>query len=359
MPSNQLKNPNESQQLERFIEPGIRKGETPSFYKLSEYVFEELCRDLLFCEPLVSTCDIYGDRGQTQYGIDIIARRENDEIEVGQCKCYEDFPPQKIRQASKDFFDHWDHWSTQKVKRFILFVASDLKSTQRQNEISKQKKYFLNYGIEYEAWPAPQIRNKLRPHRGIVASYMEPSDYWIQEICGISPTSLFENNTQTQTSDIVLATFENQITLLAEKLSGDTKERLQNMRKAWKEGKQADVNQWFKDIKKDKWPFLSPNVKADILLFEAGIALDKNGDFNQARKLTDEAKSLRPTQDQTRIQAMITYFEQGPEEAITLLSQRDDDINCLNLRAGILLELGRIEESLEVLNFEDRSNAEA
>lgn len=52
--------------------PGIRPGETPHFYKLGEFVFQELCRDLFDVESDISTCEIYGKRGQSQDDIDLL-----------------------------------------------------------------------------------------------------------------------------------------------------------------------------------------------------------------------------------------------------------------------------------------------
>src|SRR3990172_5874792 len=100
--------------------PGIRPGETPPFHRLDEYIFQELCRDLFDHESGIAVCEIYGVRGQAQDGIDLLARRSNgDGTEVGQCKCYEEFSPAKIRQASDEFFAYWDkHWSKEDVKRF-------------------------------------------------------------------------------------------------------------------------------------------------------------------------------------------------------------------------------------------------
>ena len=53
----------------------------------------KLCRDLLDAEPDIATCEIYGERGQRQDGIDLRAyRKESNGIVVGQYKCYQDFP---------------------------------------------------------------------------------------------------------------------------------------------------------------------------------------------------------------------------------------------------------------------------
>ena len=90
------------------MSPGIRPGDLPPFPHLGEYVFQELCRDLLDAEPDTATCEIYGERGQKQDGIDLRAyRKEGNGIVLGQCKCYRDFPPAEIRQASEDFLVPW------------------------------------------------------------------------------------------------------------------------------------------------------------------------------------------------------------------------------------------------------------
>ena len=343
--------------------PGIRPGQVPSFYQIGEFVFQDLCRDLFFEEDTITTCDIYGVRGEEQHGIDLIAMRKNgDGIEVGQCKCSRDFPPKQIREVSDKFFEHWEnHWSKRDVKRFILFVASGLDTRQRQDEILNQKECFCKYGIVYEVWSAAQIRNKLRPHPGIVGSYLPSLGSWVEEICGISaPTSPVVENTSAQTSVVIASVLENQISQLSGQVSEETAEQLKNMRKKWQDGHKSDkskVMQWLEGLRNSKWPFLSSEVKADVLLFEAGIELEDKRDIVRARELADEACILMPSQNQIRIRAMIVYYEEGPEKAIGLLDNQDD-IDSRNLKAALLLDLGRVEEALEVLDFEDESNGE-
>jgi tetratricopeptide (TPR) repeat protein len=337
------------------MHPGIRPGESPPFHELGEYVFQELCRDLFDAEPAISTCEIYGERGQSQDGIDLLAyRADGDGIEVGQCKCYEDFPPREISKASDEFFAHWDRWSKENVKRFILFVASDLTTRQRQDEIIKQKKCFADFGIKYEAWSAAKIRNRLRPHRGIVATYCTPADYWVSVICGEAlPAFSSTEGAGAQISIAVQAAVVNQLELFTGRLSGETEERLELMRAAWREGRRKDAIEGLQGLKGDPalWPFLSPEVQAKLLRFEASLELDVTGDVNRAKHLADEARTLLPSDDETRLRAFIAYAETGPEAAIELLAGQED-VDSLNLRAAFLHDIGRVDEGRKVLEFE-------
>lgn len=331
--------------------PGIRPGEIPPFHKLGEYVFQELCRDLFDKEPGIATCDIYGVRGQSQDGVDLLAHRSNgDGIEVGQCKRYADCPPEEIRKASKDFFDCWDRWSKENVKRFILFVACDLSQRQRQDEILIQKQRFTKHGIVYEAWSGATIRNKLRPHPDIVSTYCVPSDYWIGVICGVvSTVPSSSTRSDTQTSVVVSTAMASMLEKLSVVISSETEQRLEQMRTAWREGRLDEANRWLIDLKgdSDRWRALSAQVKAKVLRFEAGLTLDMTGDIAQATRLADEAKNLSPSDNQARLRALITYKEKGPEAALELLKDQED-IESLNLKAAFLLEMGRVEDCLEI-----------
>lgn len=343
--------------IKQMMTPGIRPGKSPPFYELGAYVFQELCRDLFDADPGIATCGIYGIPGQPQYGIDLLAHQANgDGTEVGQCKCCENFPPEKIRDASDEFFKYWDdYWSKEKVKRFILLVGSDLNTRQRQDEIIKQIKRFANYGIKYEAWDAAQLRNKLRLHPGIVSSYCTPPDHWVQAICGSGSAQLSNMGNPKQTSIIVDGALLNQNIKLAERLSTDTERDLEQMRLTLREGQKNKPVKWIRDVKNDDtlWPILSSQVKGKILLFEANLQLNGTGNLDQVKRLADEIRELAPSIDQTRLRALIAYKEDDTDTALRLLANQHD-IESLNLKAAILLETGRIDECRAILNFGDQ-----
>jgi hypothetical protein len=344
------------------MQPGILPGKTPPFHELGEYVFQGLCRDLFDAEPDIAVCEIYGTRGQSQDGIDLLSyRRDRDGMEVGQCKCYEKFPPKDIETASDDFFAHWENrWHKEDIKRFILFVASDLSRREQQDEINRQRKRFKGFQISYEAWSAAKIRNKLRPHEGIVRTYFTTyPDYWVSVICGattppsVKTFGIHETQTEVVVSTALLSTIEQ----LAGNMSSQTEQQIELVRKAWREGQRDQAVKWVNDTKNNQtlWPHLSPVVKAKVLRLEAGLEMYLTGDIERSKQLADEAFKLSPSDDQARLRSLIARMESGPEEAIKILEGRED-IDSLNLKAAFLLEMGRVQECLATLNPKNRGS---
>ena len=346
------------------MNPGISSTDSFNLYKIGEYPFQDLCRDLFDDEQDIAFCEVYGKRGQSQDGIDLIAYRNiGTEIEVGQCKCYQTFHPRDIKGASNEFFNHWDRWSKEDVKRFILFVACDLSAKQQQDQILAERRRFAEHGIKYEAWSSSKIKNKLRPHSGLVRTYFTTHpDYWVSVICGTAPPlPPLINEIAPQTSLIVSAAFA-QSERLAAKLTSEIENRLEFVRTAWREGRKNEAAQWVKDLQGDApiWVALHPNIRAKVLRFEASLALDEPDGIAQAKLLADEALSLNPSDDQSRIRALIAYKENGPSAGIELLLGKED-IDSLNLRVALLLDAGQIKEGstiLEQLNTNFPPNAE-
>ena len=266
----------------------VRPGEIPQFSLLGEYPFQDICRDLFDQEPSIATCDLYGVRGQSQDGIDLLAHRNlTDEIEVGQCKCYSQFPPAKIRKASKDFFDHWNRWSSQNVKRFILFVACPLDRKNQQDEIIKQTAIFGSCGIRYEAWSGATIRNKLQPHPAIVSRYFPQPEYWVQAICGNISAVLTGNLGQhSYTVTVVQTALVTQVDQLSSFLGDDTERQIDRLRVAWREGQLNEVEDGLRTIRDNqtRWAVLPPRTKAKVLRFEASWVLQQDDNEGIGRR---------------------------------------------------------------------------
>jgi hypothetical protein len=332
------------------VRPAIRRGLSPPFHELGEYPFQELCRDVLDAEPTVATCSIYGARGDHQHGIDLIAYRDaGDGIEVGQCKAYADFPPRDIRAASDEFFDYWEtHWKNRQVKRFILFVASDLDSRQRQDEIDKQVERFKTCGITYEAWPAAQLRNKLRSHPSIVGTYCPP--FWVADICGDATTATDPTQSVARLRAVIDLALVGQAERLAALASSAVKDNLQAMRRAWQTNGEAEPQAWVNRLKSDapSWRSLEPTLRAEILRFEARLALDTGDSIDRAEVLADEAREEDEGREDLGLRAVITYRRSGTVAALRLLGD-SSDATAIKLRLSMHLEVGDLAAAKALL----------
>lgn len=332
------------------MQPPISTGDEPPFYKLDEYRFQKLCRDLHAKEPGIALAQVYGVRGERQEGIDVRAQRlGTNEIEVGQCKRYETFSSADIQAASDEFFKYWDYWKTQEVKRFILFVTVELSSQRQIETLDKERKRFRSYGIEYEHWGSDMIRNKLREHSGIVATYVDEPDYWVKKICGaINPGSWRNFAAQTKVSSDYQ---EEQIEALAASWSAEVERRLDEIREDWRGGQKDAARLWLYQIKSDHavWPHIRPAVKAKVLRFEARVTLDLTGNTYESTRLIAEAHTLAPDTSDQVIRALIAHREHDIERALQLIAG-NNRLEGANLQAALLLETDRIDEAKSVLD---------
>src|SRR5688572_25446341 len=92
--------------------PTITREQVLPFHALTWENFERLCLRLVRREAQIYQCFLYGDRGQNQRGIDIIAYCGDlplREFRVYQCKREEEFGAAKIRKAVEKFLEgKWD-----------------------------------------------------------------------------------------------------------------------------------------------------------------------------------------------------------------------------------------------------------
>ena len=335
------------------MQPRISAGDEPPFHELDEYRFQKLCRDLFVKEPDITWATVYGVRGETQQGIDVLARRRlDDSIEVGQCKRYKEFSPAQIRAASDEFFAYWAYWQTQRVRRFVLFVTADISSRQHLAAIDEQRARFQSLGIEYVPWPPDMLQNKLRDHPTIVAAYVDAPEYWVRKICGaIGPNpwpDLLPRAPGIAAGSV--AFYREQIEALATRLSSETERQLDEMKSVWREGRKEAVRLWLYQVRSDQivWERLPPSIRARILRFEARVKLDLTHDTYHATQLADEADRLAPNDPDYITQAFIAFYEHDIERALACIADSDDAKHA-NLRASFLLELGRIDEARAML----------
>jgi tetratricopeptide (TPR) repeat protein len=328
------------------MKPPMRHDLSPPFYELGEDIFENLCRDL-FCEQqTIETCERYGTRGQAQHGIDLLAYCvDPKERQVGQCKCYKKFTPADIKKASKIFLDNEKKWKKWNVKRFILFVACEMSTTQHHEQIRKEKGRFKKRGIKYEAWSSPILRQKLRPYPAIVANYISESEYWVEKICG-RKLSVYERPPST-TSDQEFLNL--QIDQLSAALSSSKTKEIDNFRELVREGKAMEAFKQTRRLRKSiEWTVLDREIKADILVFESSLVLQLEDDLDKARELVKQSQQIYPEKDLSIIKTLFRYHEEGPEKALNEINE-PKCIEEFNLRAALLLELHKSTDVISLL----------
>jgi hypothetical protein len=327
--------------------PSMNPSDPPPFYQLDSMAFQELCRDLLELEPGIGVCEVYGTPGQGQHGVDLKAvARDVYANEVGQCKCYKNFPPDLIREASEEFLKHLDFWQERKVRRFILFVGSALDRRQQQDEIDQQIKRFDALGIRYEAWSARTLRTKLRHHPEIVWRYTK-SQEWVENICGriFDPTPVGIDR-----SSGIIASLLNSQAQLSGGLSKELGRRIDEIREFYYQGRIHKAYELIDELHHDaNWEFLEKPLQARILRLKAGYTLELKSDLAEAKSLVEEASALDPDGDDSGTRAIISYYDQGVEAALAVVD-RPSTLHGFNLKVGLLLQAERIDEALAALN---------
>jgi tetratricopeptide (TPR) repeat protein len=308
-----------------------------------------MCRDLFDAEAGIRQCEEYGTNGQSQRGIDLIACRNDDGLELGQCKCEREFPPAKIRAASDEFLEYWDFWRERNVTRFIVFVASEVKQTQRQEEIQRQKTHFQSLGITYELWPATKIANKLRPYRGIVATHLGPE--WATYLCGPSDDPAIRTQLAAQS-----ALNERLVSVVADV----TDERIIRVKDLWQCGRRTEAKALLDRMKNDQvvWQAFPQETQGSVLRLEASIILEANLDITAAQCLLSEAMRLSPSGEDHRIRASILWARGKHFEAIEELAKYDNP-RARTQAALMLAALGRVAEAEKALSAIDEQTAES
>lgn len=153
--------------------PVNTRVQTLPFHRLSWENFERLILRLVRREQTVAECWAYGERGQKQYGLDILAELRNapGEFACYQCKRVEKISPSDIDKAVGQFLQ--GKWAS-KTKHFVLCTSLQLTDTQQVDEISKQRNALATKGIEFETWDgseAGRLSERLKNYPDLVDDF--------------------------------------------------------------------------------------------------------------------------------------------------------------------------------------------
>lgn len=326
------------------IPPSVNRSIPPDFHRMDEHTFEEMSCALYQEESEISTADLYRRKFQRQFGIDVLATRtDGTGIEVASCKCYSTIQKGQIPQWGEDFLAHWNsHWKAKKICKFVLIVAGNVTSKEREIEIDAEKARFESYDVTYEVWGPRQLQNKLRKHAGIVSQYLGAE--WVSKLCGIS-----QNTASTSVADTgtIPASIIAQISSLQKHLSGSTEKQLETAFEEIQRGNLNAVEIQLINIRTgDSWSQLLPEVQARVIRLQASLALQR-GNIDGAEHLAGEADDIYAPKE-LRLRALIATRKGDAEKGLEILGEPESR-DGVQLRVAMLLDAGRLDEAITII----------
>lgn len=313
-------------------------------HHLGAYRFQGFCRELLGEQKDVVSSREYEYSGAPQYGVDLVADcADGVSTIVGQCKCYKSFPSAKIVEAADDFVKHLDsHWKTHKITRFILMTACDLRKSDQEVAIQRQRQKFAKHKISFEVWDREIIFTKLRNHPQIVRAYFtDAPNYWVETINDSQNVGSLAQNAGVQ-FDKTFQVLSAQVEKYSVIFSGERGDELKEIRELQREGRfeeaSARVFAWQTG---DEWALLDNVIKANILKTAANIVLAKDRDVKKAEEYLTKAVEFDPNGDHLRTRALIEYYKNGAAAGIAAL-ENPQNIDEINLKLSFYLERNQI-----------------
>ncbi|KOV84629.1 hypothetical protein [Nocardia sp. NRRL S-836] len=111
---------------------------------------------------------LYGARGQAQYGIDIVGRNADDMGEAIQSKKYIEFTKKDLTDAVTKFLDERSKLPFE-VERLIVAAGCHVDRTEIINELYRFNRE--HHGLEIELWDRRSIGDELRGRRDLVTEF--------------------------------------------------------------------------------------------------------------------------------------------------------------------------------------------
>lgn len=157
--------------------------QTLPFGELAWENFERLIKRIVTREQIITDCWIYGLPGQTQFGLDILAKGKDDSgIFCYQCKRVKIYNADDINKAVDKFLD--GKWAT-KCGNLVLCVSSTLSKTECVDEINRQIERLSLRNIHFEVWDGAEggiLAEKLKLHPDLVDDFF--SREWVRRFNG-------------------------------------------------------------------------------------------------------------------------------------------------------------------------------
>jgi hypothetical protein len=161
--------------------PVTTRAATLPFHELTWKNFERLCVHLALQDADVEHCQLYGEQGQDQEGIDLYSRLKTPDrpFAVFQCKKVKEFGPANLREAVDTFLG--GAW-VQKATSFTICSATAFTSTQLATALEDLVKSLKERGVSLVPWDAEQLSRRLKGLPELVDDFFGRP--WVREFCG-------------------------------------------------------------------------------------------------------------------------------------------------------------------------------
>ncbi len=161
------------------LPPVSTKVQELPYHELCWDDFERLCLRIVRLDSKVEHCQLLGIRGQNQQGIDVFARKQDeDKYEVYQSKRISIFNASILNGLVQKFLD--GNWKP-KTSRFTLCASSSLRSTSITTAFEENVKKLGELGIKFVKYDSDELNQILRNQPEIVDDFFGRE--WVKLFC--------------------------------------------------------------------------------------------------------------------------------------------------------------------------------
>lgn len=319
------------------MSPPWNNNTPPKFAEeLLDSQFEDFCCALFAREPGIKSCIRYGERGQRQYGIDLLAEVQTGGNEVAQCKCQREFDADDVRNAADKFLSAQEHWKNWGITRFVLIAACSVRDAKIQDEKEKQRQRFGKEGILFELWGDERLTEKLVPHPDVVDVHIGAA--WVRKICG--PNFATELVSRVVNEARSRGTLGDVLTDYADGERSEASRKFAAIRETARSGRFRSALEAIEEYRvAPHWTLLDVRTQSRGLRLAASLYIDACEDLDRAQELLREAKRLSPGENYQLIDGAIAYRQKGCQEALKIIEQ-PTDVDAWNMKLALHVETG-------------------
>lgn len=326
------------------MESPLLKHHPLRLWELDDTQFEYICRDVLEKAPEIRRAEKFGHNGQTQWGVDILARRKDGKLSLGSCKNYRAFSRDNLEDAIEEFWQHRARWKRRDAVAFILYIGCSKEDTKLQEQLLSYFQDFELEGLHLELWDNRDITDALREHQDIGRKHL---DERIQaDLYGSSADPGVSSPSRSSGNLAIAGGLQESIAL---EFNAEVEREIPSVRKMARMGRWncalVEVEQ---RIASPRWAVLDHTIRSKVLILSAGLHIDAKNDLVGARNRIRLAREADPLGNFQVVESVIALREDRYEDALKIL-EIPESTDAWNIRISILINLGKNDEALEII----------